>query len=254
MRYKQPSMAERKPVSTRLESTKALPRRFYTTASIAGDDRRWAIHLDGKPLRTPLKVPLQLPTRALAEAVVAEWQAQTETLDPLTMPLTKLANTAIDRVEPNRPRIIGEIVKFAGSDLVCYRATEPARLRARQAAAWDGVLTWAQQALDARFEIVSGLVFRAQPAAALNAVRDCLAGRSCWALAAIHNMTTLTGSALLALMVTKKAITGARASSAAHVDEDWQIEHWGADAEAEARRAARGCEFDAAVRFLERLD
>ena len=174
-------------------------------------------------------------------------EAQGQTIDPFSMPLTKLANTATDRVDPNRRRVIDEIVKFAGSDLVCYRADEPAPLRERQAKAWDPVLTWAQQRLDARFRTVSGLMFLDQPAGALNATRAHLDGQSSWTLTAIHNLTTLTGSALLALMVGEAAMSGDDGWAAAHVDEDWQIEHWGVDAEAQARRAARRREFDAAI-------
>jgi chaperone required for assembly of F1-ATPase len=226
-----------------------MSRRFYKMVSIAGEEAPFTIHLDGKAVHTPLKSLLALPGRNLAEAVAAEWRAQNETIDPATMPLTRLANTAIDRVDPNRSRVIDEIVKFAGSDLVCYRASAPERLRERQAAAWDDVLTWAHQALDANLSTASGIVFRDQPPGALAGIRSYLATKSSWELAAIHNLTTLTGSALLALMVAAGAKTGEAAWSAAHVDEDWQNEHWGVDEEAQARRAAHRRDFDAALTF-----
>jgi chaperone required for assembly of F1-ATPase len=230
-----------------------MSRRFYKTVSIAGEEAPFTIHLDGKAVHTPLKSLLDLPGRNLAEAVASEWRAQNETIDPATMPLTRLANTAIDRVDPNRSRVIDEIVKFAGSDLVCYRASAPERLRERQATAWDDVLTWAHQALDANLTTASGIVFRDQPPGALAGIRSYLVTKSSWELAAIHNLTTLTGSALLALMVAAGAKTGEAAWSAAHVDEDWQNEHWGVDEEAQARRAAHRRDFDATLTFLSLL-
>ena len=234
----------------RSDRQRLRPRRFYASVTIAGEHAPFEIHLDGKALRTPLKSPLELSSRRLAQALAAEWQAQGQKIDASAMPLTRLANTAIDRVNPNRSRIIDEIVKFAGSDLVCYRASAPERLRERQAAAWDDVLVWAHRVLDADLATASGIVFRDQPPGALAAIRAHLVPKPSWELAALHSLTTLTGSALLALMVAAGAKTGEAAWSAAHVDEDWQIEHWGVDAEAQARRAAHRREFDAALTFL----
>lgn len=228
-------------------------RRFYKEASVAGEGAPFSIKLDGKPLRTPLKARLELPTRALAGAIAREWQNQAETIDPGSMPLTKLANTAIDRVETQRQRVIDDVVRFAGSDLVCYRASEPEALRERQAGAWDPVVAWANRALDINLLMASGVIFRNQPAGALSATRAHVSARTSWELAAIHNLTTLTGSAFLALMVAADAITGEEAWKAAHVDEDWQNEQWGIDAEAQARRAAHRREFDAALKFLSLL-
>ena len=231
-------------------STRSLSRRLYETASVAGERPPFAIHLDSKPLRTPLKRTLELPSRDLADAIAAEWQAQEETVDPSTMPLTKLANTAIDRVAIDPSSFIEEIVRFAGSDLVSYRTGAPQALHARQAEAWDPVLTWIERKLDAKFEAISGIVFRSQPREALHAVRAYLEKKSSWELTSIHNMTTLTGSALIALMTAAGALSGGAVWVAAHVDEDWQIEHWGADAEHQARRTARRREFEAALLFL----
>jgi chaperone required for assembly of F1-ATPase len=242
--------SQQNPIPSRVKSG---PRRFYKTASPTGNAAPFAIHLDGKLLRTPSKAPLQVPARGLAQAIAEEWQAQGETIDPFTMPLTRLANTAIDRVGPNLPRIIEEMVKFAGSDLVCYRAGEPPRLQERQAAMWDPVLAWAERDLDASLETASGVVFKNQPAKALDAIRCHIEGKSSWELAALHNMMTLTGSTLLPLMVARGAITGEDAWSAAHIDEDWQNEQWGVDEEAAARRATHRSEFEAAMRFLELL-
>ena len=231
-------------------SARSLPQRFYKVVSIAGERPELAIHLDGRPIRTPLKRTFEVPSRDLAEAIALEWQAQENVIDPSTMPLTKLANTAIDRVNIDRARIIEEIVGFAGSDLVCYRADEPIALRERQAAAWDPVLAWVERELDAKFETTTGILFRDQSRDALNAMRAYLRERSSWEMTSIHNLTTLTGSALVSLMVAARALSGEAAWIAAHIDEDWQVEHWGADAEAQARRIARRREFDAALRFL----
>jgi chaperone required for assembly of F1-ATPase len=193
-----------------------------------------------------MKRPLQLPARALAEEIAAEWLAQDDKIDPSTLPLTRLANTAIDGAAAIRSAVIEEIVKFAGSDLVCYRASALPRLREREAGAWDPVLVWAEREIGAKFEVAHGIVFRSQPTGALLALKSYLDRMSPWELTAILNMTTLTGSALLAA----GAIAGESAWGAAHLDEDWQIEHWGVDAEAQARRSTYRQEFDLALRFL----
>jgi chaperone required for assembly of F1-ATPase len=235
------------------EPAELLAKRFYKSASVGGDRAPFAVLLDGKPIRTPMKNTLELPARRLAEAIVAEWLAQKGKISPSSLPLTRLANTAIDRAAPYRSAAIDEIVKFAGSDLVCYRADEPSGLRQRQERAWNPVLAWARRELDVGFHATSGIMFRPQPGEALGTLRAYLEPKSPWELTAVHNLTTLTGSALLALMAAAGAISSEAAWAAAHVDEDWQIEHWGKDAEAEARRAARRHEFDLALRFLELL-
>lgn len=231
--------------------TAAPARRFYKTVSVAGQGAPYAVKLDDRPLRTPLKRPLELPSRALAEAVASEWGIQPEKIDPNTMPLTKLANTALDRVATDRERIIGEIVDFAGSDLVCYRAEKPQGLVERQAKAWQPVLDWARSAFATEFQVTEGVVHIAQPATSLGATRDYLSGKSSWALVALHNMTTLTGSALIAAMACENAIPASDAWEAAHVDEDWQIEQWGWDEEVRHRRNHRKREFDICLRFCE---
>lgn len=223
-------------------------KRFYTSAAASPEH---GVLLDARPLRTPLKAPLLLPAPALAEAVAAEWNAQSETLDPASMYLTKLANTAIDKTARERDKFVGEIAEYAESDLVCYRAAEPAALLARQSAAWDPVIAWSRSALDAGFIAVSGVMHRQQPETALRKFRAALERESGWALTAIHNLTTLTGSALTALMLARAAIAPETAWTAVHADEDWQIEQWGFDDEARARRASRLAEFEASCRFLE---
>jgi chaperone required for assembly of F1-ATPase len=231
--------------------TEIPSRRFYKMVSVTGTTTPFSVTLDERPLRTPLKRAFELPSGALAQAVAAEWDVQTEKIDPRTMPLTRLANTAIDRVEPARDRIIGEIVDFSGSDLVCYRAEKPLGLIERQAKAWQPVLDWARATLGAEFLITEGVVHLLQPAATLAAVRDYLGQKSSWDLTALHNITTLTGSALIAAMACESAMPGSEAWAAAHVDEDWQIEHWGWDEDARHRRNHRKREFDICLRFSE---
>ena len=222
-------------------------RRFYKDVTVTQD---LGIALDGRAVKTPLKAPLQLPTRALAEAVAAEWAGQGAEINPASMILTKLANTAIDRVRGDRDRIEAEVLDFANSDLVCYRADRPPELVSRQARSWDPVLDWARTALDAPFEAAEGVIHRPQPAAAIAAHALALRELSDFELAAYHSIMTLTGSALIAMMLARRATPPESAWLAAHVDEDYQIEQWGHDAEAQARRAARYAEFMACCRFL----
>ena len=227
----------------------ALPQRFYTTVATLPTPTGTAILLDGRPVKTPGKQPLHVPTLALASLIAAEWLAQGKFIDPTTMPITRLANTTIDAVAPNAAAVGDDIVQFAGSDALCYRAVESV-LAAKQAAAWDPVLTWAEQALGATFSVVSGIVHVPQPAPTLNAIAHDLKGKSPFQIASIHVMTTLMGSAVLALAVAHRHLTPSEAWTAAHIDEDWQISTWGTDEEAQARREARWRDFQAAVALL----
>jgi chaperone required for assembly of F1-ATPase len=263
--------------SSRPSAERPLRRRFYKIVTVAEESRptavripptpdtssrrvedapsaRWGgeyrILLDGRPVRTPAKALLALPTRALAEAIAGEWDAQREHIDPSSMPLTRLANSAIDGVRGRAAEVRADIVKYAGSDLLCYRATEPEELVRRQAELWDPVLAWGREALGARLEVAEGLMPVTQPEAAQQAVARALDGQDAFALAALHVMTTLTGSALLALAHARGRLTVEQAWAAAHVDEDWQIGTWGEDAEAAARRLRRWSEMQAASRML----
>ena len=227
-----------------------LPRRFYRSAAIAEHGQGFAVTLDGRQARTPGKNPLVVAIRAVAEALAAEWQGQGEKIDPATMPLTRIANSAIDRVAGEMESVRAEIVKYAGSDLVCYRGEGPASLLAAQEAAWGPVLAWVRGALGARFVLVAGIVAVDQPAESLKAVEAALADLDPLRLAAVHVVTTLTGSALIALAVLNGALTPEEAWAAAHVDEDWQMDQWGRDEMALARRAARWREMQAAALIL----
>jgi chaperone required for assembly of F1-ATPase len=192
---------------------------------------------------------LVLPSRALAEAVAAEWEAQRDAIDPAAMPLTRLANTIIDGVSEARAPVAAEVEKYLGSDLVFYRAEEPAGLVALQARHWDPVLDWAHETGGVRFMLAAGVMFVAQLPSAVAAMRATFPDDP-WRLGAVHVMTTLTGSALIALAVMHGRLTPEEAWAAAHVDEDWNISQWGRDALALERRAFRWEEMRAAATVL----
>ncbi|HEY1245305.1 MAG TPA: ATP12 family protein [Hyphomicrobiaceae bacterium] len=230
----------------------ARPKRFYRSVSVGGAAPAFRVMLDRRPARTPARKEVAVPSRRLAEALAAEWAAQGEQIDPATMPLTRLVNTALDGVTGREDMVRAEIVKYAGSDLLCYRASAPheQELARRQAAAWDPVLAWARAELGVDLSVGQGIVPVAQPQAARAAVEGILADLDTFALAAHHVMTALTGSALLALAHGRGRLTAAEAWAAAHIDEDWQIGQWGEDAEARARRERRWTEMQAASRLL----
>lgn len=228
---------------------KALSKRFYQEVTVAPDAGGFSVRLDGKPIRTPGKAPLVLPNVALAEAVAAEWRAQGERIEPQTMPLTKLANSVIDGVKGREAEIIGDLLGYAGSDLVCYRAEGPEALTAAQARQWDPVVAFAEEKLKAPLRLAHGLVHAKQPQNSLAAIRERLERFDVWGLAALHVLTGLTGSALLALAVALGELAPEEAWRAAHVDEDWQISQWGDDAEAAERRARHFRDFAAAAQF-----
>lgn len=232
------------------EARPLLPRRFYKTVAVEANSSGCRVLLDGRGARTPRKRDLALPSRALAEAVAAEWLAQGDRIDPGSMPLTKLVNTAIDGIVDHEAVVRNEIVKFAGTDLLCYRADSPEGLVARQAELWDPILEWARTALAARFVVAEGLMPVPQPKAAVDAVAVRLADIDAFRLTSLHVITTLTGSCLLALAHLDGVLDEDEAWAAAHVDEDWQIAQWGEDAEAASRRAKRRAEMAAACRLL----
>jgi len=231
-----------------------LPKRFYKTVSTAPVENGFAVHLDGRPVRTPGKALMVLPTESAAALVAGEFEAQSEVIDPVTMPVMRLVNTAIDGVAGDPQAVLEDVLRFASSDLLCYRADSPQGLVDRQNKLWDPVLDWARSSLGTRFNLAEGIVHVEQPRETLAVLGAHLAHRSePLRLAALHVMTSLTGSALLALAVDFGEIHGEEAWTAAHVDEDWQIEHWGQDAEAVARRSARKRDMIAAIGLLEAL-
>ena len=222
-------------------------RRFYKAVEVAEADGSYTLMLDGRRARTPGRNPVAAHSRALMLEVAAEWERQSETIDPTEMPLTRLLNSAIDGVMHTMAETRADILGYAGSDLLCYRADEPEELVERQARAFDPVLDWAAS-LGARFNQTAGVMHVAQPHAALAAIGAALDGyNDPVALAALSVMTTLTGSALLALAVARGFLSAGAAWQAAHVDQDFQAESWGEDAEATARGKARRREFEAAA-------
>ncbi|MEO9873200.1 MAG: ATP12 family protein [Anderseniella sp.] len=228
-----------------------LPKRFYKQVAVGESDTGFEIQLDGRTVKTPLKRAFAVPSRDMAQAIATEWDAQETHIDPSTMIVTRLANTAVDRVRGDEQRIVDELRDFAGSDLVCYRAGTPDPLVGRQSLHWDPVLDWVKATHNVQFLCVEGIVHHTQPDTALAAICEALTAEDEFRLTAIHNVTTLTGSTLIAMMTAAGALTGEDAWAAAHADEDWQIEQWGGDEEAEARRAVRKQDFDATMQFLQ---
>ena len=231
------------------ETMRARRRRFYANATVRAADGAFAVELDGKPVRTPARRLLAFPTLPLAERAAAEWQSQVAFIDPAKLPLTRLANTVIDAVGEAHAEVAADVARYIASDLLFYRADGPERLLARQHCEWDPILAWAREAHGARFVLAQGVVFVTQPETAVAAMRR-LIPLSPWRLGAVHVITTLTGSALIALAVAEQAITADTAWTAAHVDENWNEELWGRDDVAVTRRALRRTEFDAAVDVL----
>jgi chaperone required for assembly of F1-ATPase len=228
-------------------------KRFYVSAGVTETLDGFAITLDDKPVRTPSRYPLVAPTREIAEAMAAEWDAQKEIIDPVTMPLTRLANSVIDAVAGRVETVADDIAKYFHSDMLFYRAGHPEALIAKEAAHWDPVLFWAADTLGAHFILTEGIVHVRQPDQAVAAAHAALPADP-WSIAALHVVTTLTGSALLALALMRGVVDEDQIWAAAHVDEDWNIEQWGVDEEVATRRAARLVDFKAAAGVLKALD
>jgi len=226
-----------------------LRQRFYESVSVEGVEGDFRVLLDGRTVRTPAGRILAAPRRGLASALAAEWSAQHTAIDPRSMPLTRLANSVIDGVAHSLSEVAAEVGRYLAFDLVLYRAERPPGLVERQAAAWDPVLDWAHASLGARFEPVRGMIHVPQPPQALHAARAAIPGDP-WRLGGLHAMTTLTGSALIALAFAGRAISLAQAWSAGHVDEDWNMQLWGQDQLALERRAACFAQMHAAAQAL----
>ncbi len=238
--------------AARRHARPALRQRFYQQAGTASGPDGHAVQLDGKSVHTPARRLLVAPSLPLAQALAAEWDAQRDKIDPAAMPLTRLVNSIIDGVADAPGPVKAEIEKYLAADLLFYRTDTPQRLRERQAQLWDPILLWARKALGADFKTGEGVVHVAQPAAALKAASAVIPDDP-WRLGALHVMTTLTGSALIALAVLRGELSVDDAWRAAHVDEDWNMEQWGRDELAVERRTFRHAEFEAAARLLRDL-
>lgn len=227
-----------------------LPKRFYKAAEAsAAEEGMFRIELDGRPVRTPGRNLVAVPSRLLAEALAEEWRGQGALIDPTSMPMTRLVNSALDGVAAAMDDVGGEIVRYAGSDLLCYRVDTPAQLVALHAELWDPLLSWARERFGATFVLSEGVVHVAQPARTLEALAAALPGDPL-RLAALNLMTTLSGSAIIALAVAHGRLGAEEAWRAAHADEEVQEQLWGTDAEALDRRQRRFRDFEAAARFF----
>jgi chaperone required for assembly of F1-ATPase len=224
-------------------------KRFYKEAKVTAAGDEFGVQLDGKPLLTPGKRALRVPSRALAEAIAAEWQGQGVTVKPLELPLTRLVSTALDRVEPRSADVIGEIAKYATTDLLCYRADEPRELIERQAQIWQPLLDWTEARFAAPLTVTQGVLPVAQDLATLAAIERAIAAHDSLQLVALHLATTACGSVVLGLALLAERLSPEEAFAAAALDESFQIERWGEDAEQTQRRAALKEDIALAARF-----
>ena len=226
-------------------------RRFWREAGIVPVAGGFEVRLDGRTVRTPAKAPLVLPGAALASAIAAEWDAQAEAVKPLTMPLTRMANSAVDTVAVEHAAVAERVAAYGGTDLVCYRAEAPEGLVARQAAAWDPLVDWAAVALAAPLTIGTGVVHIPQPAASLDALGRVVAALDFWDLAALHELVALSGSLVIGLAAIRTDRPRPALWATSRVDEDWQQDLWGVDEEAAELAAVKAQAFLDAARFFD---
>ncbi|WP_336279373.1 ATP12 family chaperone protein [Bartonella sp. CB175] len=232
-------------------SHKMLPKRFYKEVKIVCEERGFSILLDKCSVKTPAKRHFIVPTEAFAALVVQEFKNQKQVIDPEKMPVTRLVNTVIDGIVDDMQVVFEDLLRFVACDMIFYRAQTPKELVQRQCEQWDPLLDWAEEKLGARFNLTEGLMYVEQPREAIQAVSNYLRKiESPYMLAALHTITTLTGSALIALALSVGKITSDYAWDIAHLDENWMIEQWGADEEAMARRTYKKAEFDAAATII----
>ena len=230
------------------------PRRFWRSAAPAPAEGGHEVHLDGRPVTTPGQARLRLPTHALAAAVASEWNAVEGRIDPAAMALTRLANTALDRIAPARADVIAELRGYGAHDLLCYRAEGPEALRARQGAAWDPLLGWAERRFAARLTVTTGVMPADQPQASLDALSAAVAARDDFALTALGDLVTLSGSLIIGLAALEDAADAEALWARSRIDETWQEERWGRDSEAAAQAARHRDAFLTAWRMARLLD
>lgn len=255
--FPDPSEAMSHPDPTRraqIQMQKPLPKRFYTEVSVVEGEEGHAVHLDGRPVKTPAKNALAVPTPRLAELLRDEWASQVDVIDPRTMPITRLVNTAIDGIATEPQAVFEDILRFSSSDMLCYRAENPENLVLRQQQQWDPILDWVAEQHGARFELIEGVMPKEQPRDATAAFSSALRKYDTpIELAVLHTVTTLTGSAILALAFAEGRLSADEAWHLAHLDEDWTSEQWGTDAEAQHRREQRHDELQAAAAVFHAL-
>lgn len=229
-------------------------KRFFKEVSVEKEHEGWSIRLDAKPVRTPARLRLVVPTAELAQAIAAEWRALGEKIDPRAMPLTGLANAAIDHVAPQRQEFADGLANYAEADLACYRADGPRELVVLQEQEWDRLLAFAKRRYDVDFATTSALLHVAQPSATIERLRHAVAMLDPFRLAGLSPLVTIGGSLVAALAVMEEAVTPEAAWNAVSLDERWQLEQWGSDRDAEAAIENRARDFFAAARFLMLLD
>ena len=228
-------------------------KRFWKEVAVEPAERGFTIRLDHRPVRTPAKAPCVVPTRPLAEAMAAEWAIQGADVDPLAMPVTRAANSTIDRVIPEAAAVAATVAAYGESDLICYRAPHPEGLVARQADAWDPLVDWADKTLGARLTLAEGVMHIPQPPECLTRLTEAVEAHTPWELTALHDLVTLTGSLVIGLAVSRGHLEAGAAWALGRIDEDWNIEEWGEDAEAAAQAARREADFRHAAVVLDLL-
>lgn len=226
-----------------------VAKRFWSEASVTPVETGFAVRLDGRPVKTPAKAPLVLPTRPLAEAVAAEWHAQEGVIRPETMPFTRSANSALDKVAPQFDEVAAMLAEYGGSDLLCYRATAPEALVLRQATGWDPLLDWAAEALGAPLAVTQGVIHVPQDEISLQRLAQRVRAQGAFHLAGFHDLVAISGSLVLALAVTEGRLSPAEAWALSRIDETWQAEVWGVDDEAASLEATKRDAFHHAARF-----
>jgi chaperone required for assembly of F1-ATPase len=245
--------SETDPMESARRSSRSVQRkRFYADAGVGETDMGFTVTLDGKPIKTPSGRTVIVPARSLADTIAAEWNAQGEFIEPLTMPVTRFANSVVQGLTDSVAAVTDDVAKYFASDLLFYRAGHPEGLVTREARHWDPILFWAAETLGAHFILAEGVMHVRQPDSAIAAARGALPANP-WMIAALHVITTLTGSALLALALFHEVIDPDQAWAAAHVEEDWNAEKWGMDDETATRRAAKLLDFNAVAAVLKAL-
>jgi chaperone required for assembly of F1-ATPase len=224
-------------------------KRFWKEATVTSTPEGHAITLDGRPVKTPSKTPLVVPTEALARAIAAEWDAQQGLVKPNTMPFTRTANSALDKVATQFDAVVDMLAAYGRTDLLCYRATGPARLIARQDAGWNPLLDWAAATFDAPLHQVPGVMFIDQPQDSLARLHAAVAAQSPFQIAAFHDLVAISGSLVLALAVTRNHLSPDAAFELSRIDEHWQAELWGVDEEAALLESLKKDAFHQAARF-----
>jgi len=226
------------------------PKRFWTDVTVTEAEGAFSILLDGRPIKTPAKSDFSVPYRALADAVAEEWSEQGEEMDPKAMPQTRYVNSVIDGIIPKRAAVVATVAAYGGSDLLCYRAEHPDGLINRQAEFWDPLLLWARETYQAPLVLAAGVMPVDQPEQSLTRLTSAVEAHHDYALAALHDLVAISGSLVMGLAISAGHLTADKAFVLSRLDEDWQIEQWGEDEEAQMVMAGKASEFAEAARLM----